>query len=391
MMPVGSTLETVMTQTAFALPSSIGGGKPKLRANRLLVGATLLVAICAKHDAFAQNPEKRAFANVESSESGSEADADVFIRDGIKACKKKDYVTAEEKLRKAWHLIGSPAVASMLADVEMKLKHYRAAAEHWSAYLRSLSSQQEAERTETLVQLKTCREHVGSVKLIVDPPTAVVSIDFDAVALAPTDGEFWLEPGEYQFLARVGDAASPMQSVTVSAGDERVLKLVVPPPKRKVVTTVPIQWMDVNNGEVGRDTSSWLTTKNIVVGSEGIATLVALGISVGYTVAYNNAESDAKALREQLERENTTPAVAPCSVTNPPTTCVSLSDRLGDRNHAGRIANVTWPTTAVLAGITIGTFLLWPSGNPKTSTSYRVTVAPWWTDTTKGAGMHMAF
>lgn len=323
----------------------------------------------------------------------SPAGLNALIQNGIDAYKRRDYEAAELHLRRAWQLSPMPLLAATLASTEMKLKHYRAAAEHWSAYLNGLPEEQQSLRPEALVQLNLCRKYVGTVRIVVEPTQAIVKVDGEDMGSIAPDTEIWLEPGLHSFLAHDAERESESVALSINPGDQTVVHLSLPP-------LAPILPPSPNTSQVSvrrqaftpqpPQSSKTMTTKTIVLIGETASTFVALGIGVGYLIANHKAASDSRALRSQIDRDVSYSVKYPCALEKPPASCATLRERLDAKVRYGKIADHAIPIAALLGAITFATYVIWPERAPRTSGA-SLSVAPWWNETTKGTEVRLAF
>jgi hypothetical protein len=345
----------------------------------------VLLAVTANQEAGAQVATSTSTSTLTDDTASN--DLNTLIQVGIAAYKKRDYETAEGHLGKAWKLSHTPLVAATLATTEMKLKHYRAAGEHWSVYLRNLATNQQAERAETLAQLEICRKYSGAVQLVVDEPQATVTIDGNDIDLTETGGEVWLEPGNYTISAHKLQRTSELQTLTIKPGDLVTVRLTLPPETVTLSSKVTLIEASIKPNPTK---SKGLAPKTVVLLGESALTLIAIGVGTGYFIAWHSANSDAVDLRKQVALEAPS-SDGPCSLSKPPAACGPLRQRVDDSIHDAKVLNVLMPTTAVLAAVTIGTYLLWPDSKAAQPATAGLSVSPWVGETTKGAVLQGAF
>jgi len=325
--------------------------------------------------------------------SGSPTTSDELLRKGIAAYKKHDYVTARSAFLSAFQQDSVTAVAAMLADVEMKLKRYRDAAEHWNVYLNGLAPDQTSERTEALAQLEACRKHVGTVKVTVEPRDARVVVDGVAVDLTPTQGDLWLEPGKHSLEVKLNDRASEPKDVDISPGDKLDVTLTAPsPPAAPAMPTVaPAPAPVAMQAELPKSSN----TKTIVLVGGAVLTVASATVSTIYWVknrtasdAYDTAIADAKSHTSNpaLIEQN-----AMCSVAKPPSACKRIQSAMDRMNRDATISNVALVATAAFGLATIGTYFLWPRNKDSSTQKAAIDVAPWWTPTSQGIAARIEF
>lgn len=363
----------------------------RILANSVVI---LVSAWCGEATAQLGAPSSGSGAlSADTAQANAEVDVDALIRNGIAAYKERDYENAATFLGQAWASGRSPTVAATLAAVEVKLKRFRAAAEHWSAYMRGLPDEQQAARAEALEQVQLCRKYVALVKLRVEPASAVVVVDSNEHLSAAADGEVWLEPGEHTLLARVDSRQSPIAALTVTAGDETSVALTVPQAPAAVAMRSSITVRRLAQPVAPKPApgnAHGVSAKTVVLIGESLLTLTALGIGTGYVLAVRAADRDAADLLAQAKSERPGAAYA-CAGDSRPSVCNELAARINDSVSAAKVVNVAMPTAAVLGAITVGTYFLWPSKKLETSAASSIRVVPWWTPATQGAAMLAIF
>ncbi|MGC4070803.1 MAG: hypothetical protein QM784_40240 [Polyangiaceae bacterium] len=216
-------------------------------------------------------------ASTQSASSTSDATPNQLLRQGIASYKKRDYVKARESFALAFQKEPLASVAATLADVEMKLKLFRDAAEHWNIYLKSLGPDQASERAEVLAQLEDCRKHVGTATVHVEPKESQVIVDGVPVDVRATGGDVWLEPGAHTLEVKIDDRTSEPKTVAINPGDQVDVTLVAPPAPAPQVTSAPTPKPVPFSAEVREEPV--VSTRTAVVLSGALLTLT--GITVG--------------------------------------------------------------------------------------------------------------
>ena len=138
-------------------------------------------------------------ADAVASDASTAREAKDFARAGIAHYRAGRLEEARDAFAKAWALKPSSELAASLAEVEMRLDRYADAAEHWTYYIQNLPP----DRTEAEYQLAECRKHLGSVRVAVDTPGALVSLDGKVLGPAPLRVDLWVSPGSHVFDAKV--------------------------------------------------------------------------------------------------------------------------------------------------------------------------------------------
>lgn len=333
-------------------------------------------------------------SRAQSTEATSSSDE--FLRIGIAAYKKRDYVAARNALLSAFQRDSVTAVAALLADVEMKLKRYRDAAEHWNVYLNGLAPDQSEQRTEALAQLENCRKHVGTVKVTVEPKDALLVVDGITVDLRPTDGDLWLEPGTHSLEVKVEDRASQPKTVAIAPGDKLMVTLSAPSPAP--VGPVAPSAPQASTLAVAPPTESKpLETKTLVLIGGGVLTLAGVTVGTIYAIKFSAASSDRDAAVAEAESETTDKSLIEAHAfcgdanPNPPAACKDIRSALVRMDRTQVIAEGAFITAGVIGLATIGTYLLWPTSKGSSPTKTGIAVAPWMSPSSQGVTASVAF
>lgn len=328
-----------------------------------------------------------------AAQESSSATPDELIRQGIEAYKKKDYPSAKSALSEALRhdLVGS--VAAMLADVEMRLKQYRDAAEHWTMYLNGLSSDQEGERADVKAQLEICLKHVGSAKVTVTPADASVTVDGQPAKLRPTGGELWLEPGMHTIEAKSKGGTAAQTLVEIRAGSRLDVAMKAPEPPPAPV--VPVASPQPQILAPPPPESKGVETKTLVLIGGGILTLAGATVSGVYWYKNSEAYDEVQSLREQVDGETKDPRLielgSACVSSSPPKSCAALKAKNDEVSRTSSISNYALVATGVVGVATIATYLLWPESHKQTSTQTSWSVVPWWGEASQGVTATVRF
>lgn len=318
--------------------------------------------------------------------------SDELLRAGIVAYKKRDYMSARTAFLAAYQQDAVTAVAAMLADVEMKLKRYRDAAEHWNVYLNGLEPEQTAERTEALAQIETCRRHVGTVKVTVEPKGAHVVVDGVAVDLAPTQGDLWLEPGNHSIEVKVDDRTSEPKTVAVVPGDKLEVSLAAPPPP-VLVAAAPVAPQALQPTAALRE-SKPVETKTLVLIGGGLLTLTGATVTSIYLLKNRSASDDydaaVAAANAGVGDKAIVNAGSACAGGSPSEACKRVQSAADRMTQTATVSEVALIATGVIGVATIGSYFLWPTKKEKPP-STALDVSPWWTPTSHGISARFGF
>jgi archaellum component FlaG (FlaF/FlaG flagellin family) len=322
-----------------------------------------------------------------------EATPNQLLRQGIAAYKKRDYVKARESFALAFQKEPLASVAATLADVEMKLKRFRDAAEHWNIYLKSLGPDQATERAEVLAQLEDCRKHVGTATVHVEPKESQVIVDGVAVDVRATGGDVWLEPGSHTLEVKVDDRTSEPKTVAINPGDQVDVTLVAPPPPAPRATHEPPPSPKPFLAAV--PDKPLMSTRTAVVLSGALLTITGVTVGVIYWQKNRSAKRDLDAAVVEVVAQTSEPDLiakdAMCSVDDPPAGCKRIRTAVKAIDRTANISNASLIAAGVLGVATIGAYLLWPSHREESIERMGLTVAPWWSSSSQGVTAQFGF
>jgi tetratricopeptide (TPR) repeat protein len=295
-----------------------------------------------------------------------------LTRAGIAQYRKGNLDEARAQFAKAWALKQTMELAASLAEVEMRLQRFADAAEHWEYYIQHLPP----DRTDAEFQLAECRKHLGSVRVAVDTPGAVVSLDGEVLGPAPVRRDIWVNPGAHLFQARGHDGKLATQQISIASGEAQMVTLMLGAgaptdagPAPAVAASEPPR--------TGADASG-LSTKTLVILGGSALSLGAMGVGVGFTLKAGAAANDADALRAQIAAAGDPSLAGEGAYCSPPpgerpSQCDAYSAKLDDEENARNVALASFVTGGVLAVGTVVTALLWPAQAAKTGHAPRVT------------------
>jgi hypothetical protein len=171
-----------------------------------------------------------------------------MFRKGIEAHKQGNLVEAEGYYRTAFDLKKSYDIAGNLGDVELKLGKPRDAAEHLSFTIRNFPLTGKPELRERMQKaLDEAKRQVGAVRISVNVDRADIFVDGSTkVGQAPLSDEYFVDPGQHTFEARLKGYKSARQTITSTKGTLQELKLTMiaiappPPPKRSKAPAVAL-------------------------------------------------------------------------------------------------------------------------------------------------------
>jgi hypothetical protein len=264
--------------------------------------------------------------------------------------RRSDFRKAKSSLSAAWALVKSWDIAVNLGTAELKLGHYRDAAEHLAWGVREGSIRM-GESNEAVVKsralLAQAAMRVGTVKLGVDQPGATVLVDEQFVGKSPLLDPVYVEPGSHRISAHPSDpgAAPGEVPIEIGAGEIRDLMLKLSATSNGASSRGPSDTPIVATNRSG------LKTRTIVAIGGGALTAIAAGIALTYTLKASSAQSDADGFKARIIPGNCDQASDLCN---------QLADAQANRTDANRIATPAWIAAGVVGAATLGTFLLWP-------------------------------
>ncbi len=147
--------------------------------------------------------------------------ARALFRKGVDAFRSGKNEEAAQALSDAWAIRETYDVAGALAQAEIALKRYRAAAEHLDFCVAHFSP---AETEQSLQQVKAAlsevKTHVATVLISVDSAGVEVHVDERTLGVSPLGLPTFVDPGVHTLQAVVTGSAPVTQVVNVQAGHE---------------------------------------------------------------------------------------------------------------------------------------------------------------------------
>lgn len=230
--------------------------------------------------------------------------ADLFT-EGSKAAEERDWDMCRAKLIEAWGLRQHWRIAANLGACELNLGMYRDAAEHLSSGLRVLPADVGADtRAELTVLLDEASTKIVTLTIKTDPPDAEVLLDGKSLGRGPFERPMLIDARTYAIEIRAEGRKPFRGTIEGRAGqseavDRRLDPVEAPPPapvapplpsRRAAPPTVPIR-------RVAPDAEG-PSIVPLVVGSA--AAVVALGMSVGLSIAADGEADDARVAAQGL-------------------------------------------------------------------------------------------
>jgi hypothetical protein len=250
-----------------------------------------------------------------------------------------------------------------LAEVEMKLKEYRAAAQHASKSM--MSAQHPSDKRKTLEGiLADARKEVGAVTAKVNVDGAKVQIDGEDVGVTPLTVPVFVEPGSHKIaVSKVGYSTVERYAIAEKGGDVRVdislaedtgpaipLATTGNQPATTSVpraTAVPVAPFE----EPKRVDSNGPSPIVLVLG--GVVTFGGFAAALAFNSNANSKYDKADALKDKVGRTNCTTGTTSAA------TCDAAIGYLEDGDRARRYANISAAVgTAALVGTVV--YWVWP-------------------------------
>lgn len=154
---------------------------------------------------------------------GAAADDDVTemarqrFREGVQFFDQRQYEKARLAFLQSYAIKPHPATLLNLGQSELRAGHPDDAAGHFSEYLRTNTSANEAEKQEAELGFTAAKAKVGEVTVAVDASGAQVSVDGQEKGMSPLPGPLYMSPGTHALEARMSDR-NVTKNVTVAAG-----------------------------------------------------------------------------------------------------------------------------------------------------------------------------
>jgi hypothetical protein len=321
-----------------------------------------------------------------------------FLRLGAEAYRKQRYPQALEALSSAWRIKKSPVIASMLAEVEMNLGQYDVAAQHWvyaSANLRPNSNDALKEAADGLTE---CKKHLGTLRVSLTPPNALLVIDDRPVDVQTTGMETWILPGRHRVRAVSGGVTSHLnvQEVDIAAGETLSIDVVVPSSTSSGLNASVAE--PIGSVTPRAEQGGGIESRTVVAIVGGGLTLAAVG--VGGLFALQRASANDRldnAVSEIVRIRDANDGEMVCLRSSPPSECADAFHAQTDVDRATDRANLAFGIAVGIGVATVITYAAWPksktTGRNVGSALLRqdLVFAPWLTRDTQGLGVQTSF
>ncbi len=209
---------------------------------------------------------------------------------GVEAAKKNDWPKAYESFLAAWKIKEHYQIAANLGRAEIKIGKHRYADEHLAYFLREAKGVSADDRKKAQELLNEAKQHVGTLIIKVNRPSAEVVIDGQVVGMAPLSREIYVDPGSHTVDARLGTEKAEPVTVDLSAGQSRQVGLTFGGGGGAEKPRGPQPPDAADEGEGGPKLRSVLIGAGIGVGALGVtAGIITTALSFGKAADRNEA------------------------------------------------------------------------------------------------------
>jgi len=283
--------------------------------------------------------------------------------EGNRAFAAGDYHAAFEAYRAAWSLKQTFDIACNLGRTEVELSLSRDAAEHLDYCLRTFSVSargdvRDANRRFRELFLRVRRE-VGALTVDVRPSGAEITVDGASYGVAPIGHDIFLTPGQHLVRAHLAGFENEERSITAEAGASIGVTFTLtparaaPPPPPEAAPSAPSSAPGA--ASPAPPSKRGMEPRTIAVLAGAGASLVALGIGVGFALDAGSARSDASRLGAAANQ-----AGGSCPPGSSSGECGALHGAVDREKRSRDAADVALTTGALLGGVTLAAWLLIP-------------------------------
>jgi hypothetical protein len=220
------------------------------------------------------------------------------------------------------------------------------------------------ERFVTLLQ--QVRREVGALTLEVRPAGTEITVDGASYGTAPLGHELFVTPGSHLVRAHLTGFRDEERSITAEPGSALGLSisLAAVEANARPVAAVPVA------GALPQPARKGMEPRTIVVISGAAASLIALGVGVGFALDAGAAHADASRHGEAASENGTG---CPPGSTSPD--CAALTDAVSRENRSRDRADAALLTGAIVGAATVGAWLVIPDLARSKTASLRA--LPW--------------
>lgn len=302
--------------------------------------------------------------------------AEAAFREGNRAFGAGDYHAAYDAYRSAWSLRQAFDIACNLGRTEIELGLSRDAAEHLDYCLRMYSVSSRGDVRDANKRFRELfqgvRREVGGLTVEVRPAGAEITVDGASYGLAPLGHEIFVTPGKHLVRAHLPGFHAEERSIVAEPGSSLgvTITLSAASAKAPVAAAAPVAARESESPTASHEAArSGLEPRTVVVISGAAATLIALGVGVGFALDARAAHGDASRLGQAA---NEAGGCVPGARSEP---CSALSDAIDHENQSRDRADIALLTGAALAGATVAAWLIIPDF--KRSDVAELRAAPW--------------
>jgi hypothetical protein len=291
----------------------------------------------------------------------------LFI-DGVTAYRQQRWEDAHAAFLAASALVQHYSIEGNLADCEIRLGQYQAAAKHLARYVREIVKDSEstaAERAAGAAHYAQVREKIGVANVHASQPGAEIFVDGELAGTEPLEDPVFLVPGEHFFEARSEGYPTARTTVTAEAGVAKTVTLTleqktVEPPSPSRPPSPPTPQGAEPPPRVGL---GWIV-------ATGVLAATGLGTGIALTVAANGKDSEASTLGAKLGSATTCTGNPVGSVG---ANCTAVMAALQDKSTLLDGAVVSFIGSGVFA-LAAGGLGFWSASTPKTSDEHKAAV-----------------
>ncbi|KYG10004.1 hypothetical protein BE21_14725, partial [Sorangium cellulosum] len=331
------------------------------------------------------SPPGAAAAAGEDEARGDMARATQLYRQGNEAFKQKRWSDAELLYLKAWALVRSFDIAANLGEVQLQLKKPRSAATFLAFALRTAPPSAKPEQIERMRHfLDQAKAQVGTVRVRVkNVPDAEVFVDGEGVPDEEAKHELYLEPGRHLLVIRRAGYEDEQVGVQAAPGTTETVTPELKPKAEKAPEATGPGGKGAGAATPGAASAAGMgeaKTKAPAAGARveeprswvpalalGAASVVALGVAGGFTVAANAASAEGDRQHAVLREAGGGCVDVPSEYSY---LCSGLRDSASRHEARTRAATVAYVASGALA-IGAATYALWPRARTATSRGMR--------------------
>jgi hypothetical protein len=343
----------------------------KRRNLAILSGILLLVS-----PALGQSKPKATSAEQQATES-----AQKLMDEGAALYAKADWAGAHVAFLKAWEIVQHPAIATNLADVELRLGLYVQASERLRYLISTLPSDRKTELSSLEAQLAECRQHVTSLRIASDVADAIVTINGKEMGKVATIGELLVEPGQAAVVLSRPGYRDVQRNLYLAAGESRTLEFDLEPVGESPAPLPTVQAPPPPpHAPPEIQTKFEFGAREIVTLGGATLTVTAGFVGLLYWRQKQGSEAHSEKLRTGLGSDGCVPGEEK--------DLDACNDLRATNSRAHREAVITrdaFITAGALGVATVVTYLVWPS---KKVAVTKASIAPW--STLGGGGVNIS-